>query len=77
MIRMTIINPETGKRLLLLGVERENINRLTAGKPIFVNGEAMQIGFDVAVMFGETLADCYAEMEKHGLGIPPKAPANG
>lgn len=76
MIRMTVTSQDGKSKLLLLGVDRENINRLTAGQPIFVDGAAMGVGFDVAMMFGETLADCYAEMEKCGLGIPPKGPGN-
>jgi len=76
MIRMTLINPNTGKKLLLLGLDRENINRLTAGKPIMVEGAGMGLAFDVSVCFGETLDDVRAELEKSGLRFPPKEALN-
>jgi hypothetical protein len=76
MIRMTIINPRTGKRLLLLGLDRENVNRLTDGKPILVEGEPMNLPFDVSVVFGETLEEIRAELEKGGLRFPHKVPIN-
>lgn len=76
MIRLTITNPTSGKKLLLLGVDRENINRLTAGQPIFVEGGPMGLPFDVSVAFGETLDDVRAELEKGGLRFPPKEPPN-
>jgi len=77
MIRLTIVNPNTGMKLLLLGLDRENINRLTAGKPIFVEGAGMGLPFDVSVAFGETLDELRGELEKGGLRWPLKEAPNG
>lgn len=80
MIRATITSPSTGKKTLLLGVDRENMRRLMDEKrPIFVKGEPMELGFDVAIVFGETLQDVVEELHKAGImfptpeGMPPDA----
>jgi len=69
MIRMTGQTSE-GRPFLLLGVDRENINRLTAGKPIICKGESVGIDRDVMVVFGETLQDVTDELAKAGI-VPP------
>lgn len=52
---------EEGRRLVILGVERENITRLTAGKPIVVSQQSHPgfpvAGVEICIIFGETLAD--------------------
>lgn len=75
MIRATITSPVTGRKILLLGVDRENIVRLTSGKPILVKGEQMDLGVDVAIVFGESLQDVVEELHKNGIAFPtPKEP---
>jgi hypothetical protein len=51
-----IFDDNRGRKHLGLGISRENVNRLTAGKPIRVNLEDLGITVDGAVMiyFGET-----------------------
>jgi hypothetical protein len=70
-IRATITSPSTGKRTLLLGVDRENMNRLMAGQPIYVEGKPLNLGFDVAIVFGESLQNVVEEMQKAGIHFPP------
>jgi len=60
-----------GRLFLLLGVDRENINRLTSGKPIVCKGESVGIDRDVIIVFGETLKD--VETELTSIGIPKAA----
>lgn len=61
-----------GRVLLLLGVDRENITRLTAGQPIFVDGDkhGLDLDFDVGVLFGETLQDVINELGEAGVQFP-------
>jgi len=58
-----IATGDDGTRILMLGVTRENITRLTAGKPIRVSAMTHP-GFPtdlvIAIAFGETDADLYA-----------------
>jgi hypothetical protein len=71
LIRATITSPSTGKRTLLLGVDRENMNRLTDGKPIFVKGEPLGVNCDVVIVFGESLDQVVEDMHKAGIHFPP------
>lgn len=53
---------------LMLGLSRENINRLIAGKPIVVkkdtHGDGVPDGWEIVILFGET------ELEKVGFVKP-------
>jgi hypothetical protein len=69
MIRAT--GTAKGRKFLLLGVDRENINRLTAGKPIIVRAESLDLERDVMIVFGETLQDVADQLEKAGFNLPP------
>jgi len=55
-----------GTRIIVLGVTRENIARLTAGSPIYVNAEK-HAGFPadlkIAIFFGETEAALMRELK--------------
>jgi hypothetical protein len=45
-----------GTKLLILGVDDENVKRLTSGQPIHVEGADVGIpGVDVVVMHGHTM----------------------
>lgn len=69
MIRMTGKSAD-GREFVLLGVDRENITRLTAGKPIICRAESVGIERDVMVVFGEGLQDVADELAKTGITIP-------
>ncbi len=71
MIRAMITSPSTGRRTMLLGLDRENLTRLTDGKPIYVLGKALGIECDVAIVFGESLQHVIEELHKAGVHFPP------
>lgn len=64
-----------GRQFLLLGLDRENINRLTSGQPIRVLADSVELEQDVLIVFGETLQDVADELVAAGidLSIPAKA----
>ena len=68
MIRAT--GERNGRPFLLLGVDRENINRLTSGKPIRCTMESVGIERDVLIVFGETLQDVTNELTAAGIQFP-------
>lgn len=43
-----------GAPLLLLGLSKLNIERLMAGKPIKLNGNAVGFNGEIIIMYGET-----------------------
>jgi hypothetical protein len=61
-----------GDQLLLLGLSRENVKRLTAGQPIEISrkshGDAAPDGWTIAIVFGETEAEL-AELLKAGGAV--------
>ena len=63
---ITAVATGNGKRIIVLGVTRENLTRLTAGQPIRVSAEHHP-GFPqdvvIAVVFGETEADIARELK--------------
>lgn len=66
-----------GRTLLVLGLEGENIRRLRAGDPIFLDGTAHGMGcpIDVFIAAGETAADIVRALEAHGFDPPISADA--
>ncbi len=75
MIRATA-KTKSGRTLLVLGIDAENVRRLTAGRPIYVDGTAhgLAVSGDVMILYGETLDDVVRELESAGVAMPP-APA--
>ena len=60
-----------GSVLLLLGVDDGNIERLTSGQPIHVEGASVGIpGVNVAIMHGHTLQDIMDELKANGVDLP-------
>lgn len=61
---------EATKRMFMIGLSRENINRLVAGQPISVTPEshhaAVLPGWQLVIIFGETEMDMKRELEKIG-----------
>jgi hypothetical protein len=59
-----------GKEILLMGLSRENINRLTKGEPIALrretHGEGVPEGWEIFIYFGETELAMKAELQKIG-----------
>lgn len=42
---------------IVLGLDKENIKRLTGGQPIHIKGKDLKIIEDVYIIYGPTLAD--------------------
>lgn len=67
-----VIKGATGRPLLVLGLDRENVLRLTAGKPIDIDGEehGMGLPMDIFILFGESLQDIADELRAAGIEFP-------
>jgi hypothetical protein len=59
-----------GQKFVLLGVDRENINRLTSGKPIFCKGSSIGLEFDISIIFAETLQELSDQLAAGGMTFP-------
>lgn len=66
-----------GRQLLMLGITRENLQRLEAGNPIVVDQRDMrqELGEkvpdqDVIIFFGETHTDLTRQLREVGMGAP-------
>lgn len=61
---------------LVLGLSRQNIQRLLAGQPIRFNLAELALGSgEVVIFFGETEATMLKDLEQHGLA--PAAATTG
>ena len=56
---------------VLVGLTRENITRLIAGKPIHFTNTPMPELRDVGIMFGETKIDILKQLEAAGVDVSP------
>jgi hypothetical protein len=67
-----------GEPLLILGLSRENITRLTEGQPIHVDPREMQQlglpGITVVIHFGETERAILDEFAAHGVDVQSAHP---
>jgi len=62
MIKATMQTSE-GKNILLLGLSKENVNKLKLGKPIHVTGSEVGLENDVLLVYGDTEAEIYKELQ--------------
>lgn len=62
MIRAVGTNQRGGK-LLVLGIDDDNVKRLTNGEPIICRGDTVGVSFDVVIVHGHTLRDVKATLE--------------
>lgn len=44
-----------GRKIIGLGVEEKNLERLRAGDPIYIFGEEMGLPFDIAIYYGKDM----------------------
>jgi len=69
----------TGKELLILGLSRANIERMTSGKPVHVkeatHGEGIPDGWEIVIMFGETEQEMQKQFVEAGM-IGPETKVN-
>lgn len=58
------------REFLLLGLSAGNVAKLRDGKPVEILKEELGIGFDIAIMYGETEQAIVAELQSLGLELP-------
>jgi len=63
MIKAMMNNNKTGKRTVMLGLSRMNLNRLAEGNPIHIDGKELGLDLDIAILFGETEANIYKDLQ--------------
>lgn len=63
---------EDGREHIVLGLSRENINRLVAGMPIRITGESISAPSiaSISIFFGETEAVMEEDLREAGLITP-------
>ena len=60
-----------GTKLILLGIDARNVERLKEGKPLHVRGETLDMpGIEIGIMYGETMQDIIDELKKSGIEVP-------
>jgi hypothetical protein len=55
---------QNGRQILILGIDKTNVEKLTSGQPIFVGGKnkyGLDVPIDFVILYGETL-DKVSEM---------------
>jgi hypothetical protein len=69
MLKM-VSTQKNGRKLVMLGLDRANVDRLVGGKPIRLDGKEVGIDVGVALLFGETYMALAAELRAAGLEVP-------
>lgn len=69
MIRLTGESAD-GRKFVLLGIDKENVRRLTNGQPIRCSAESVGIERDVIVVYGESLQKITDELAEAGFIFP-------
>lgn len=74
MIKLVVQGEKVGaeRKLIILGIDVDNVASLVDGKPILVVGD--EIGFpalDIAIHYGPSLADIVDDLRAAGLPVPP------
>jgi hypothetical protein len=65
-----IATGKDGRKILLLGVDDRNIERLTSGKPLHADGGLVGLPIDVVLLHGKTYQDVIEQIRKAGFDIP-------
>lgn len=60
-----MIRAKTTDNKIILGIDKENVKRLTSGKPILVKAESIDIEYDIIIAYGDTLQQLAKD-----LGLP-------
>lgn len=71
MIRYTATAPN-GRRVIGLGLEAGNVERLMNGEPIFIKGESLGIPFDILIDYAATKNAMLERMRESGVVLPPE-----
>jgi len=72
MIKYTAGREGGGLALVGFALTAKNVEELKRGHPIFVMGAEMGLPFDVAISYGETEQEIYADMKKAGAIDPER-----
>lgn len=67
MIKMSGVNKNTKRPMILLGLSFENIKRMNMGHPIHIHADQLGFAGDIVVITGET-EDAMAAMLKPFIG---------
>lgn len=59
-----------GRKVIGLGIEEGNIERLKDGKPILVTGEALGFAGDIFITYGEDKAALLKQFRDAGIELP-------
>lgn len=69
-----VLGRADGQRLLILGLDKRNLDRLKAGQPIHVplalNPALKALGLDISIAYAETQTDLLDQLRASGLPIP-------
>lgn len=71
MIRYTATDKD-GRRVIGLGLEAGNIERLMDGQPILVKGASISIPFDIIIDYAPTKAAMIEKLRAAGIVLPPE-----
>jgi hypothetical protein len=70
MIKAAGTDRTTGERLIILGLSRENVNRLQEDKPITFSMKPFGIEGSVVIFFGETEQAMVEALQRNGITMP-------
>ncbi len=75
MIR-AVLTQNNGRKMLILGIDDENVRRLTSGQPIHVKGATVDLEVDVAIWHEHTLDEIVEKFREFGFDVPAGGPAD-
>jgi hypothetical protein len=75
MIR-AVLTQGNGRKMLILGIDDENVRRLTSGQPIHCKGETVGLEVDVVVWHEHSTGEIVESMRQHGFDVPAAVPAD-
>lgn len=69
-----MIRARLASGVFVLGIDAENVQRLKDGKPLFVDLSGLGGRDSFVMVYGDTLADVRADLEKVFGAMPPAQP---
>jgi hypothetical protein len=65
MIKMAGTNPKTGRRLIILGIEGRNVERLKQGHPIHIIADELGFEGEIIIHYEETMEKLEAKFRPY------------
>lgn len=59
-----------GTTLLILGLEKKNLEMLRQGRPMLIDGTKLGIPAHVYILYGDKPMDIVRELKSYGLDLP-------